>query len=306
MPEFRGSKTSHFVATTVDLLSTGVDIPNLENVVFFQYLQSPIEFYQRVGRGTRTGEPRGSKLMFRVYDYTNATRLFGQPFESRARPSREIEDSTQLPPRALVAQVAEAEPPYTTRSLPSIIRVEGFDVHVYGNGRAIVVEKDGRETLMLIKEYEQRLAARLTEEAPTLDDLRDYWVRPERRRALLGRLGGDAAVRLIRFLRDQEECDLYDVLAELGDGVAARSRAERAAAFTYKQRGWLRGLPGKAAAVLMAMVKQFERGGIDELETPRLFDAEEVQRAGGFNALLGLRLSPEELIRETKVRLLAP
>jgi type I restriction enzyme R subunit len=56
IPEFRGSKNSHFIATTVDLLSTGVDIPNLDNVVFFRYLESPISFYQMVGRGTRTGE----------------------------------------------------------------------------------------------------------------------------------------------------------------------------------------------------------------------------------------------------------
>lgn len=55
IPDFRGSKNSHFIATTVDLLSIGVDIPNLNNVVFFRYLESPISFYQMVGRGTRTG-----------------------------------------------------------------------------------------------------------------------------------------------------------------------------------------------------------------------------------------------------------
>lgn len=305
IPEFRGSKASHFIATTVDLLSTGVDIPNLDNVVFFQYLQSPIEFYQRAGRGTRTGEPRGSKLMFRIYDYTNATRLFGQPFISRARPSSEATVEEQ----PVAAGKTSERPgfPFTTRSLPGLIRVEGFDVHVYGSGRAIVVEEGGRETLMPVEEYEQRLAARLTEEAPTLDELRLRWVWPDRRRELLEKLPGDgAAVRLIRVLREQEECDLYDVLAELGYGVAARSRAERAAAFSYKQRQWLKGLPGRAAPVLVAVAGQFERGGIDELETPHLFDVPEVRKAGGFNALLGLPLPPEQLIQETKARLLAP
>ena len=51
IPDFRGSKNSHFLATTVELLSTGVDIPNLDNVVFFRYLESPISFYQMTGRG---------------------------------------------------------------------------------------------------------------------------------------------------------------------------------------------------------------------------------------------------------------
>jgi type I restriction enzyme, R subunit len=85
--DMKGSRSSHFVATTVDLLSTGIDIPNLENVVFFRYIESPISFYQMVGRGSRTGEPRGSKPMFRLYDYTNATRLFGEAFVSNATPT---------------------------------------------------------------------------------------------------------------------------------------------------------------------------------------------------------------------------
>jgi type I restriction enzyme R subunit len=306
IPDFRGSNASHFVATTVDLLSTGVDIPNLQNVVFFQYLQSPIEFYQRVGRGTRTGEPRGSKLMFRVYDYTNASRLFGHPFLSCARPTHEEEPEK---PPLVAGEILVPQPgmPYVTRQLSGLIRVEGFDVHVYGNGRAILVEEGGRETLIPVEEYEQRLAARLTDEVPTLDDLRVRWIWPDRRRQLLERLPGDgAAVRLIRTLREQDGCDLYDVLAELGYGVAARSRAERAAAFSYKQRRWLKDLPGQAASVLTAVARQFELGGIEELETPHLFDAEAVIKAGGFNALLGLPLPPDKLIQETKARLLAP
>src|SRR5574341_931698 len=112
VPDFRGSDRSHFVATTVDLLSTGVDIPNLENVVFFQYLLSPIGFCQRVGRGTRTGEPHGSKLMFRIYDYTNASRLFGQPFVSRARPTREGAEESLA---AETLRVAEPGTPFTDR-----------------------------------------------------------------------------------------------------------------------------------------------------------------------------------------------
>ncbi len=299
IPDLRGSKSSHFVAVTVDLLSTGVDIPNLENVVFFQYLQSPIEFYQRVGRGTRTGEPRGSKLMFRIYDYTNATRLFGHPFVSRGHPSQEYTPPMEYAPKG--ASMSE------TRQETHLVRVEGFDVHIYGEGRAIVVEQDGREALMPVEEYEQRLAEKLTEAAPSLDDLRTRWIWPDRRRELLERLPGDgASVRLLRHLRDQEACDLYDVLAELAYGAAARSRAERAASFAYKQRQWLKGLPGKAEQVLYAIARQFERGGIEELETTNIFDAEDVKAAGGFNALKALRLSPGDLIIETNTRLLAP
>ncbi|MFN5513383.1 MAG: DEAD/DEAH box helicase family protein, partial [Cyanobacteriota bacterium] len=56
LADLKGSNRNFFVATTVDLLSTGVDVPSLRNVAFFKYMKSPITFYQMVGRGTRLDE----------------------------------------------------------------------------------------------------------------------------------------------------------------------------------------------------------------------------------------------------------
>ena len=70
--DLRGGSRHHFIATTVDLLTTGVDVPVVRNIVFFKYVRSPIAFHQMLGRGTRL-DPATNKLMFRVYDYTNAT-----------------------------------------------------------------------------------------------------------------------------------------------------------------------------------------------------------------------------------------
>src|SRR4051812_30872429 len=75
----RGSSERAFVACTVDLLEAGVDIERLNAVVFFRYLQSPIKFYQMVGRGTRIHEETG-KYKFWLYDYTDVTSLFGTDF----------------------------------------------------------------------------------------------------------------------------------------------------------------------------------------------------------------------------------
>ena len=38
---------------TVDMLSTGVDIPKIENIVFLRSVKSRILFEQMMGRGTR-------------------------------------------------------------------------------------------------------------------------------------------------------------------------------------------------------------------------------------------------------------
>jgi type I restriction enzyme R subunit len=63
------------IATTVDLLTTGVDAPSVRNVVFMKPVASVVSFKQIVGRGSRLC-PDTDKFWFRVIDYTNASRLF--------------------------------------------------------------------------------------------------------------------------------------------------------------------------------------------------------------------------------------
>jgi type I restriction enzyme R subunit len=63
------------VATTVDLLSTGVDIPHVENIVFMRPISSRVLFKQIIGRGSRLFEGKG---YFRIIDFTNATRLIDE------------------------------------------------------------------------------------------------------------------------------------------------------------------------------------------------------------------------------------
>ena len=95
------------------------------------------------------------------------------------------------------------------------------------------------------------------------------------------------------------------MLINLGYGIPARSRSERVAAFGYKNKTWLREFPAHTGKVLSAIARQFEKGGIEELETHNLFDVEEVTHNGGFEALLNLPSEPQTLIEETKSRLLA-
>jgi type I restriction enzyme, R subunit len=55
------------VAVTVDLLSTGVDIPKVCNIVFLRRIKSRILYDQMLGRGTRPCDELG-KTVFRIYD----------------------------------------------------------------------------------------------------------------------------------------------------------------------------------------------------------------------------------------------
>jgi type I restriction enzyme R subunit len=68
-------KKTPVIATTVDLLSTGIDIPAAKNIVFLRPISSVVLFNQILGRGSRIDETVG-KYFFRIIDYVNATRLF--------------------------------------------------------------------------------------------------------------------------------------------------------------------------------------------------------------------------------------
>lgn len=289
LPDLRASSRSHFIATTVDLLTTGVDVPCVRNIVFFKYLKSPISFYQMVGRGTRIDAPTG-KLMFRVYDYTDATRLFGEGFITG-------------PPRKGSAGPGP-EPPPPPPPEPTI-SVEGFDVHITAAGRFIVADVDGTAMPVPLDEYKARLAARLVGEAHTLDEFRGRWIDPPSRQELIDTLVTSGySPNVVRMVDEKQDYDLYDVLAELGWGMNPRTRHDRTLAFTYKHEDWMNALAKPAAATIRAIASQFERGGTEGLENPQIFQTPEVKAAGGL-AALQLAGNPRELLSETKTRMFA-
>lgn len=283
LADLRGASRRFFIATTVDLLTTGVDVPCVRNIVFFKYVRSPIAFYQMVGRGTRLYAPDG-KLMFRVYDYTDATRLFGEEFREKYRPPRKRKPVQESPKER-------------------VLWVEGFQVRVTDAGRYIVTEEDGKAMPVTVEEYKERLAARLVEEAPTLEKFRSVWVVPPKRRDLMAHLpDGGRSAPMVRSLEGMADYDLYDVLAELGYGMAPKTRGERADSFAYKQESWLKRMPAGTATVIQAIAGQFAKAGTDGLENPAVFDTPEVVGAGGLAALKAMG-KPSKILMETKERM---
>src|SRR6266536_896434 len=67
-----------FIATTSEMLSTGVDLPTVRNIVLFRPVGSMAMFKQIIGRGTRLF-PDEDKLSFDIIDYSGASALFSDP-----------------------------------------------------------------------------------------------------------------------------------------------------------------------------------------------------------------------------------
>jgi type I restriction enzyme, R subunit len=70
------------IAVSVDMLDTGIDVPEVANLVFFKQVHSKTKFWQMIGRGTRLCPdlfgPDDDKQNFYVFDFCNNLEFFNQ------------------------------------------------------------------------------------------------------------------------------------------------------------------------------------------------------------------------------------
>jgi len=290
----RGSGERAFIACTVDLLEAGVDIERLNAVVFFRYLQSPIKFYQMVGRGTRIHEET-QKYKFWLYDYTDVTNLFGTDFITRPPRSDGGKSSGQTG--------GLYDPPEQPSEPPSVGIVGGQYVVVDSLGRFILSRRNGRDTKIPVDEYRREVIRRVLSEADNLDEFRKLWIETQKRRNMINHLLGDNfSPEVIREIDQMTDFDLYDFFGHHGYHARALKRIERGNLYITGNDAWFGTMDGKAAFILKGLGHQFAQGGTEALETPTLWEVPEIKIAGGISALKILG-EPAAVMHEAKERL---
>jgi len=291
----RGSGQRAFIACTVDLLETGVDIERLNAVVFFRYLQSPIKFYQMVGRGTRIHEET-QKYKFWLYDYTDVTSLFGTDFITR--PPRPRGGGGDDGGGGIIV-----DPPWPPPDPPSVAEMGGHWVTVTPQGRFILTSRDGRDTPIPVDEYRREVIQRVLAEAHNLDEFRRLWIETQKRKQLINHLLSDNfSPEVIREIDQMSDFDLYDFFGHHGYHARALKRTERGSLYISGNAGWFGAMDAKAAVVLKGLGHQFSQGGTEALETPALWEVPEIKLAGGLAALKKIG-QPVAVMHEAKGRL---
>ena len=80
--DFSQKNKAPHIAISVDMLDTGIDIPEVVNLVFFKLVRSKTKFWQMVGRGTRLCPdlfaPGKHKEFFYIFDYCQNLEFFSQ------------------------------------------------------------------------------------------------------------------------------------------------------------------------------------------------------------------------------------
>jgi type I restriction enzyme R subunit len=85
--DFKIKNKAPHIAISVDMLDTGIDVPEILNLVFFKQVRSKTKFWQMMGRGTRLCPdlfaPGQDKEFFRVFDYCQNLEFFGANPETK-------------------------------------------------------------------------------------------------------------------------------------------------------------------------------------------------------------------------------
>jgi type I restriction enzyme R subunit len=296
-------KQSPVIATTSRLLSTGVDIPTLRNVVLFKPIGSIVEFKQIIGRGTRL-YPDDDKLSFDIIDYSGATTLFEDP-EFDGPPEQiivdEVSDEGEVVGETTEAPETETgdveaptpdEPPERARKL----YVDDGEVFVTAEG-FYLLDPEGRLRLVEYDDYARESVRRLFS---TADELRSQWRTHEGRDVVLEALASRGIA--VSEYTQLAEVDPLDLLVHVAWNGPATSRRDRARSLRREHASFFDAYAPEARAILEELLEKYAEYGpaeIDDLhvlEVPPLTDyGTPVEIAAHFGGPDKLRLAVDEL-----------
>jgi len=274
------------ILTTSQKLSTGVDAPEIRNIVLLRPINSMIEFKQIVGRGTRLFD---GKDYFTIYDFVKAHHHFSDP-EWDGEPE-EPETPTPRPqpqPCDVCGQrpcICAQEPPpepcpvcgYSycrcdnpPRRMTKVKLADGKVRQFQHMVSTSFWSPDGRP--ISAEDFLRSLFGALPDLFKNEDELRTIWSKPDTRKKLLEELSekGFAKQQLQEFQRilNAENSDLYDVLAYIAfhaDIIERTTRADRA-------KIHLNDYDPKQQEFLNFVLSQYVEQGVDELDDTKLGD----------------------------------
>jgi type I restriction enzyme R subunit len=279
-------KTVPTILTTSQKLSTGVDAPEVRNIVLMRPVNSMVEFKQIVGRGTRLFE---GKDYFTIYDFVDAHEHFKDPeWDGDPEPPEDGGDGGggKPPCRACGERpcICEKPPPEVCPECGNSPCTCDGGPHQFievklSTGKALSIDSminttfwsaDG--TMISAGEFVQQLFGDMPGLFKDEDELRKIWSLPSTRKKLLEELSDkgytEPQLEDLRKIVHGEDSDLFDALnyvAYQRDLVPRLDRAEQATIH-------IKDYDAKQQAFLNFVLKQYVKEGVNELDDAKLAD----------------------------------
>lgn len=256
------------VLTTSQKLSTGVDAPQVRNIVLLRPVNSMVEFKQIIGRGTRLFD---GKDYFTVYDFVEAHHHFQDP--EWDGPPQEPEPVQPRTPRERSEPGERPDTPNMVEEPRAMLKVRLSPSKVLeldSMVRTTFWSPDG--TPISSEQFLRNLFGDLPGVFASEEELRKLWSRPDTRRKLLEALEerGYSRDQLedLRAMLKGEGSDLYDVLAHIAYTAPLVARAARAERVKVEMASY----DAAQQEFLNFVLDQYVRSGSDELDDQKLGD----------------------------------
>ncbi len=301
------------IATTSELMTTGVDAQTCKLIVLDQNIKSMTKFKQVIGRGTRINDKYG-KLWFTILDFKKATELFAdERFDGiperimTVTPSQINEGSDELD--EVVDGESDAELDiangtdlaYTTQDDKS-----GFDLgtgmgddigvsepakkyHVKGVSVQVMAQRiqyydtDGKLVTESFQDYTRKT---FTKQFASLDEFTKRWNDTERKQTIIDELANAGIIWEALQEEIGSDMDPFDLICHVVYDQPPLTRRERAN--EVKKRNYFTKYSDTAQKVLNALLDKYADAGVEEIESLNVLKVKPLDQLG----------SPMEIVKQ--------
>jgi type I restriction enzyme R subunit len=252
------------IATTSELMTTGVDARTCKLIVLDKNINSMTTFKQIIGRGTRIAEEYG-KYYFTIMDFKKATELFkDEDFDGEPVVIYEPgDDDDPVPPDPAddgdgpSLKVEEPEGVYKAR-------VSGVPVKIIAE-RVQYLSEEGQ---LITESYRNYSRKKIRSEFSSLDDFLRAWNDAKKKQLIIDELAGHG----IDFAHLEKEiangCGAFDLICHIAYDQPPLTRAERAN--NVKKRNYFTKYGDKARAILEALLDKYANEDIGAIESAKV------------------------------------
>ena len=260
------------IATTSELLSTGVDTKTVKLIVIDKNISSMTQFKQIIGRGTRIVE-KANKLSFVIMDFRGVSRHFADPDWD----GDVIIEGGSAP--------AVKHTPFTPPSPPKykpIIDRDGCEVQIT---QKLVSVYDTQGKLLKQESVTDYTKRNIRGEFATLDNFILKW---QQKKNEIIALFNDMGINIEELKKSEgmEDVDEFDFICHVAYDKKPLTRAERAE--HVKRSDFFSKYSGAAREVLELLLEKYMNYGIFEIENHNILRLPQFKKFGSISRIVSL------------------
>lgn len=252
------------IATTSELLTTGVDAKTCKLIVLDKTITSMTVFKQIIGRGTRIDE-ENNKWFFTIMDFKKATELFSDP-DFDGEPVVVYEpgnDDDPVPPDPPLdggdEESGVEEEPGTYK-----VRVSGVEAKILAER----IEYIGPDGNLITESYKDFTRKQIQSEYVSLNNFISRWDSASKKQAIIDELEERGIVLENLASEVGKDYGDFDLICHIAWGQPPLTRRERIN--NVRKRNYFTKYGEQARAVLSALLDKYADEGVSGLENARV------------------------------------